>query len=447
MLSINLDASKYPGLLHVWTCNTNKGRNACSYYRIEVPLSTMAERKLVNIYEDQADPNPITQRNSALALMYSDVMHQYALAGTEILRRYQAIRRRKPAMHGDVLVTPPAIIYDIDDNADFVHPFHSTFVDLGVRAYPDAHLLTPGDVLVFEDWKGETRETWIDQETVYDDKLFDISRNLFSMKLRHQVIREANAATVSCRALASYFKDVIGQPNVYIYPNTIVPGHFEYYDVARKDDKVRILWQGGQTHYIDWWPLRDALKRVAEKYRGKVTFVMFGAKFDWVNSAIPDDMIEFHYWSLYEAYKLKRGLLNIDINLCPLVDNVFNRCKSAIKWYEASIWLKPEATLAQKTEPYHEIEHDKTGLLFSTNDEFVEMLSGLIENADLRRRLGAGAKQWVLANRTPDVTAPALHEYYTDVRNRQRVELGITAVKTFSVADLKKETNGFLTTR
>jgi glycosyltransferase involved in cell wall biosynthesis len=426
-------------LLHIWTHNFAPGRNACSYYRIEVPLGMMYEQKLANIYEDKGHTqNEITNRNSILALMFSDIMHQYSMAGEATLHRYQSIKRRKPAMHGEHLVVPPAIIYDIDDNADFVHPFNSTYAHLGIRAYPDARLLTPGDVLIMENWEGVPEEVWADQETVYDDVLFDVQRNLHEMKIRHEVIRTADAATVSTRSLKSYFEKVIGQKNVHVFPNTIVPKHYENYEVVRKDDRVRILWQGSPSHYVDWFPLKGALARIVEKYRDKIVFVMWGSRFPWIEGIIPEDMIEQHQWAPYEAYKLRRGLLNIDINLCPLVDNVFNRGKSAIKWYEASIWARPEATLAQKTEPYHEMEHNKTGLLFSTDDEFVEMLSALIDSPDLRTRLGAGAKQWMLANRTPEATIPDLHEFYTDVRARQKRDLGLSAIKTYSTADLKK---------
>lgn len=418
----------------IWTHNFAVGRHACSYYRIEVPLTQMMKQKLALVYEDTGDG----REDSAIALMYSDIMHQYSLAGEATLHRHRSIQRRNPAEHNGQIMYPPAIIYDSDDNTDFVHPFNTTYAHLGSRAYPDAHLLEPGDVIQYNDPDGNPIDLWVDQETSYNGTLFDIGRNLQQMKIRHTIIREAHGATASTRALASYYKDVIGQQNTYVFPNTIVPEHFEHYEVVRKDKKVRILWQGSNSHYVDWYPLRDALKQICEKYRDKITFVIYGEKFPWIHNSIPDDMIEHHPWTLYEAYKLKRGLLNADINLCPLVDNVFNRCKSAIKWYEASIWDKPEATLAQKTEPYHEIEDNVTGLLFSNDSEFVEKLSLLIEDADLRKRLGAEAKKWVLKNRTPERTIPGLFEFYEDTRARQKRDLGGSLIKPATMDDLRR---------
>jgi glycosyltransferase involved in cell wall biosynthesis len=115
-------------------------------------------------------------------------------------------------------------------------------------------------------------------------------------------------------------------------------------------------------------------------------------------------------------------MLDCDINLCPLVDNAFNRCKSAIKWYEASVMPTPEATLAQDTAPYQEIQDGKTGLLFKTPAEFVEKLSLLIEDAQLRKKLGEGARKWVMNNRLPQHTTPGLLDFYTETRNRYKHE-------------------------
>jgi glycosyltransferase involved in cell wall biosynthesis len=407
----------------------------------------LQHKKLINLYENTGRVEYGVEKLSTIALMYSDIMHQYSVSGEDALHRWQALKSKRPTYREDTLLVPPAIIYDADDNADFVHPFNVSFAFMGVRGYPDAHFLKPGEILVYEDAEGNPKELWEDKVTPHEDVYFDIERNLYEMQIRGKLIKEAHGCTAASSALCRYFKEVYGQSNVYHFPNTIVPQHFEHYEVVRKSTNVRILWQGGNSHYIDWFPLRNALIEIVEKYRDKVTFVIYGQQFPWVTGIIPENMIEYHPWTPYSAYKLKRGLLNIDINLCPLVDNVFNRCKSAIKWYEASVWDKPEATLAQKTEPYHEIEHGKTGLLFSTSEEFVEMLSGLIDNPTLRASLGAGAKEWVLANRTPDATIPGLFEFYTETRARQKRDLGVTAVKTFSTADLKEATKDFLPKR
>ncbi len=99
----------------------------------------------------------------------------------------------------------------------------------------------------------------------------------------------------------------------------------------------------------------------------------------------------------------------------------------------------PEATLAQNTEPYQEIEDGVTGLLYNTPAEFVEKLSLLIEDAQLRKRLGGAANEWVLNNRQPQHTTPGLYEFYEDTRARyKRERTGQKLIKPASDKDIKR---------
>jgi len=419
----------------VWTLNFAK-RSACSYYRIEVPMTQLDQMQMASVFEDKGDGG----EQSALAIAYSDIAHFYAIGGEQPLNRIQRLKKMKPGHRAGHDLYAPAVIYDIDDNNDFVHPFNTSFAHMGVRGYPDARLLKPGDGLEIVKGEGESAEMiggWIDGETHYNGIKFDVARNLHQMKVRHQIIRECHGVTVSSPTLAKYMKQVIGAKDVYVFPNTVVPAHYEKIRAVREDDQVRILWQGGMSHWIDWYPLRFALKAICDKYP-KVKFVIFGEWFNWIHEMIPDHMVEHHPWVEYDAYKLKRGLLNIDINLCPLANNAFNACKSGIKWYESILWEKPEATLAAKTAPYAEIVDGETGLLYSTPEEFVEKLGVLIENRELRNRLAEGAKRWVLDNRTPEKTIPGLFDFYTEVRARQKREIGAPIIKQATIEEIKK---------
>lgn len=407
---------------YIWTSNEARDPNACQYYRITTPLHQLAKMyPNVKVYEDNGE-RPV---EAVQAMIQSDLVQFYSLGGEDPLHKLRVLKDMKPNDLDGRIVYPPAIIYDVDDNADFVHPFNRTFSYLGVRSYPDVRLLTKEDGgLDWTDHKGRKKVLWEDGQTESMGYVFDIERNLREMKVRHQIIKECHGATVSSRALASYFSDVIGQKNTYVYPNTVVPSDYPQFEVVRKDPEcIRILWQGSESHYVDWYPLRDALKEITDKYP-QVKWVIFGQWFDWVHEIIPDERVEHHPWLPYTAFKLYRGLLNADINLCPLANNPFNRCKSAIKWYEGSIWNKPEATLAARVEPYHEIEDGVTGMLYNTPEEFVQKLSLLIEDSELRARLGHAAKCWVLDNRTPEKTIPGLLEFYQECRNIRKAPGG-----------------------
>lgn len=415
---------------------------ACAYYRILTPFNQIEKLGLANTYIEKGDHY---RQDLSLKLMFhSDVILLYSIGGADPLHQVETLKKIKPAKINNTWKYPPTLIYDSDDNADYVHFMNETFGHLGVRSYPDGKFLEPSSeteqtILSFK-WEedGEFEEFWKDKETVGVYGVpFDIAKNLQEMKIRHKIIQNCHGATASTPLLASYFKEVLGQKNVHVFPNTIVLEDYEFFDTNRKDDKIRILWQGSISHWVDWFPLRSAIKAISEKYKNKITWVIYGTLFKWIKDVIPPDMIEFCSWSPYDAYRLRRGLLNIDINLCPLEDNIFNRCKSAIKWYEGSIWPNPEATLASKVGPYFEIQNGKTGLLYTTEQEFVDKLSALIENPELRKTLGNNAKKWVMNNRLPEHTIPPLYEFYTETRERQKRELN-PLIQLGTDADMKR---------
>jgi glycosyltransferase involved in cell wall biosynthesis len=412
-----LDSAKAPEELGVIGLDYAPVESACQYYRIDVPLRSLAERGVAT-WKDEGKGD----RTVALqAMLNTDILQAYGMSGDSMPGMFETIRDMQPAKTSDGrIAVPPSIVYDMDDNLDYIHPFNSVFVHMGTRDY-FGQLLDPGDELETVMPDGTKQKVWVDGKTRGDDNiLFDISRNRSFINSCHALAKMSHGVTVPSEILADYYKKVHGIKNVHVYPNTVIPEDYEYFDLApRTDDTVRILWQGGSSHFIDWFPLRGAIKEVAEKYPN-AKFVIWGQKFPWIHDVLPPEQVEFHEWKPYAAYKVKRTLLDIDINLCPLSNNIFNKCKSAIKWYEASLGPRPEATLASRVPPYStEMIDGETGLLYETPEEFAQKLGVLIENADLRRRVAANAQEWVLANRTPAATTPGLLEFYQELR-RQR---------------------------
>ncbi len=421
----------------VWALTQGKS-SACQYYRVEVPTSQLHKLGYAEYF---LDSHLVDEAVGTLARLHSDIALNYAVAGLSSLHNVKTISKMTPAMKNGREIYPPTLIYDIDDNNDFVHPFNlEAFCAMGIRGYPSAKLLEPGEGIIIHDHADRKIAGWQDGERPQgSSKVFDIARNLHEMKIRHEIIRGVHGVTVPSTTLARYMREVIGAKNVHIFPNTVVPEDYTSYPLVRKDpDTVRILWQGGHSHFVDWYPLRDALKTICQRHKN-IKIVIFGEWFNWMHDVIPDEMVEHHAWVPYDAYKLKRGLLSIDINLCPLAKNVFNAGKSAIKWYEACVWDDPEATLAANVKPYSEEMVDgKTGLLYSTPDEFVEKLSTLIKDATLRKTLAANAKKWVLANRTPEKTIPDLFDFYVETRARHREALGKPVIKRPTLDEIKK---------
>ncbi len=78
----------------------------------------------------------------------------------------------------------------------------------------------------------------------------------------------------------------------------------------------------------------------------------------------------------------------VDINLAPWFDSVFNRAKSEIKWIEAALVKVP--TIARLSGLADMMIDGQTGLL-AKDSEWKEKLENLILSADLRRELAENA--------------------------------------------------------
>ena len=91
---------------------------------------------------------------------------------------------------------------------------------------------------------------------------------------------------------------------------------------------------------------------------------------------IPKDMKPFENQIVTHDYvdwdKLPALISEVDINLAPLVDSIFNRAKSEIKWIEAALVKVP--TVASKIGAFSDAVVDgETGLL-ATDEEWFDKL-------------------------------------------------------------------------
>ena len=319
----------------------------------------------------------------------------------------------KPNLYGETQ-HPPVIVYDMDDDIEQVSPLNPKFAELGTRD-ADGRLLDPCSELGIK-FDGRLD---IDDQPVYlwrhnqdtPHGRFDSGRNVVNHAQVRKMAATAHAMTVTGPELAEVARR--WNPRVYVYPNSIMFDDFHAFDIKRRPDEVRVLWQGGYSHFPDFYPLRHAFGEAARRMP-QIKWVVFGTLFGWVYENIPQFRVEFHPWVAHEMFHIKYGTLAFDINIAPLVDNQFNRCKSGIKMYEAAALKVP--TLAQAAGPYkHEIIDGETGLLFSTPQEFVEKLDRLVRDPDYRVKLGQAAHDWVRAERDALKTVIPLANFYRDL--------------------------------
>jgi len=304
---------------------------------------------------------------------------------------------------------------ETDDNLFNVSPLNQAFKSLGCRDM-NGNLLPIGHTIgVVQD--GMRKILWKDGE-----KGFSLIRNRQTVASFKRVLQMADQVQCSTPEVQKAVEKEVTPRRIRTFPNMVRFDHYPQVALAEEPDKVKILWQGGIAHYEDWFPLKDAVGRITKKYP-QVHWIIWGSQYPWVNELIPAHRYTFHDWCPYQEYKLRLCMMGHDISLAPLTDNIFNCCRSGIKWYEASVLKKPAATLAQNTGAYKaEVQDEQTALLFNNAAEFEQKLERLIEDEVLRKTLASNAKQWMSENRDAMKLTPGIIQSWEQIREERKRE-------------------------
>lgn len=402
--------------LAVYTPTINPDGSACSYYRVATPLRTMEELGLIESIFDNQRTMKEDQRSMALA--YSDIQLYYLLIDPNLLQRFFQFQewRHNRDFTGQVR-KPPVTVYDSDDHIEYCDIFNPKFAVLGTRL-PDGHKLEPGMSVHVDLSDGQTVTPWIDGQH-YPDGQFIIHENWRKLRLYKMLIRNATGVTVTTENLAKVYRSY-GAKNVHVFPNSLRRVDYPDIRVDRPRRKVRVLWQGGHSHFPDWHPLRQALGEVFRQ-RPNAEMVVWGMLFPGVHKEIPPKQLKYIPWNMYEKYAFRLATIGHHINVCPLARGSFNECKSSIKFLESSAITRPAATLAADLPPYQDIVDGDTGLLYDPDDpnDFRDKLIALIDDAALRQELAERAAQYVWDNFDATKTVPALYRFYQDMKDAQ----------------------------
>jgi GT2 family glycosyltransferase/glycosyltransferase involved in cell wall biosynthesis len=163
--------------------------------------------------------------------------------------------------------------------------------------------------------------------------------------------------------------------------------------VPPRQGPVRILFMGTATHDADFAIVEPALARIKAVFGAHVAVVLLGvsSRSDlpyWVNRV----SMPVNATSSYPGFVNWVTEQHWDIGIAPLADTGFNRCKSSIKVLDYAAMGLP--VLASDRDVYRGTLADGPGGWLLPDDEgaWFVALSRLVRDADLRRRLGEGAR-------------------------------------------------------
>lgn len=208
---------------------------------------------------------------------------------------------------------------------------------------------------------------------------------------------------VSTDYLAKKIKNKYPQKKVFVSGNKLNAKQLKWANKAfvnksqikENDGKIRIgYFSGSRSHDNDFDTIANVLLNILKENPNVILMIVghlkLNEKFDSVKS-----QIEHH--SFVKMNKLPRLILRSDINIAPLeMDNPFCQAKSALKFFEAGILEVP--TVATNTDSFASmISNGNDGFLASNNKEWHDSLKKLIDDEDLRKKIGKNAKKTSLA--------------------------------------------------
>lgn len=242
-----------------------------------------------------------------------------------------------------------------------------------------------------------------------DDNLFQIDETNPAFKRynpaskeyyqAHTIIKDVDHLVVSTEQLKRVVERYGRRKPTFVIPNAIDLDvyNFDMEKAKRFGKKVTIVYQGSSTHYKDLMEsgFYDALQVLIHKYKDRVIFKVIGMDYDELHS-LPKKNVEIIYgknnfWDWVDLWK--KEMADVSIGIAPLIDNVFNECKSNIKFQEYSACRVP--TIASNVGPYAKLPNDKLTKVENTAKSWYEALEKLFLSKELREKQGNEAYEYV----------------------------------------------------
>ena len=258
-------------------------------------------------------------------------------------------------------------------------------------------------------------------------------------KMVEGLLEEADLVTTT----TPYLKNILSKfnKNVWVCSNSVSFDVFK--EREWKKDKLRIGWSGSITHYDDLLLILDVIHDLQDKYDfdfliqgicsqpllSEIYSYGFFKKQKWL-----PELDEFFNKGLkvYEKFKNLKNFkhipfyvpelyprilreMDLDIGLCPLIDNKFNRAKSCIKFYEYC--GVGTATLASNVLPYNK---EVNYLANNTYSDWYKKLEKLIIDEKFRNKILDEQRKYVSQNRDIKVVGNIFEKAYLSLLKNER---------------------------
>jgi len=227
----------------------------------------------------------------------------------------------------------------------------------------------------------------------FDDSIWmqqpDVNNSIFSLLHFHRktkaICRTATAVSAGNDFLASYARS--WNPNVHVVPTTIELADYDKPDQPVPDQPFIVCWTGSTTTLVHFEHARPALEQLASRLPLVVKIICNKPP----ERPIAGAEMRFVPWS---AEAEAREIAQSHVGIMPLPDNEFSRGKCGLKALQCMAAARPVIVSPVGVNTTI-VQHGKNGLLASTTEEFVNALTQLAGDPDLRASLGAAAYQTI----------------------------------------------------
>jgi glycosyltransferase involved in cell wall biosynthesis len=182
---------------------------------------------------------------------------------------------------------------------------------------------------------------------------------------------------------------------IKVIPNYIDLSLYKHRSPFKNDGEIVLTYFGSSTHWLDLSETEfvRGMERIMKEYPN-AKFRTIGAwKQDFRKKwgARYENLFghqDVYHW-IADKDKFPMYMDETDIMVVPLVSDIYNQCKSQIKWLEASSAKKPGVW--KRIRQYEEVVDGTNGILASKDTEWYRAIKYLITNPDKRKAMGEKA--------------------------------------------------------
>lgn len=220
-----------------------------------------------------------------------------------------------------------------------------------------------------------------------------------------KIIGLSNCVIAGNRYLEEYAKKF--NDNVVIIPTTIDTDLYMSSAVKESSNEVTIGWIGSFTTRVYLEDIRGVLSALKIKYSNlKLKFVG-----NWSELENPLEGADYKEWDLADELS---DIRSFDIGIMPMPDDMWTRGKCAFKLilYMACGVPVVSSPVGMNTEI---IKDKENGFFAASGYEWTDRLSRLIEDAELRKRIGMAGRDTVVKRYSASHTAPQFIKVLNEV--------------------------------